>query len=104
MSTRGSAFFWSGVSSQHFFPFRPMRGFDSFSFYPILYPFNRLRHIRHPEADGLAHFEVGDEAGDQDEFGENHRFCIFRRDTLPLWFGKFAAPWQNSPRVNQSGE
>ena len=66
--------------------------------------FNRLRYIRHPESDGLAHFEVGDQAGHQDEFGENHRFCIFRRDTIPLWFGKFAAPRQNSPRVNQSGE
>ena len=68
------------------------------------HPFNRRRDIRHPEADGLAHIEVGDQSGDQDEFGENHRFCVFRRDTIPLWFGKFAAPRQNSPRVNQSGE
>ncbi len=29
---------------------------------PHPHPFNRRRHIRHPEPDGLAHFEVGDEA------------------------------------------
>ncbi len=38
-----------------------LRRFPETLAYP--HPLNRRRHIRHSEPDGLAHFEVGDEAG-----------------------------------------